>query len=47
MRYESGVFDLKIQRLNDEAEFQKETRTLDANFKSYRDLYMNKVIIFQ
>ena len=46
MRYESSVIELKIQRLIEEIEFQKETKTLDANFKSYRDFFMNKVLIF-
>lgn len=43
MKYESQILDLKIQRLNEESEFQKETKKLDANFKSYRDFFTNKV----
>lgn len=43
MKYETVVLDLKILRLNEEAEFQKETKTLDANNKSYRDFFMKKV----
>jgi hypothetical protein len=38
------VLDMKIQRFNEENEYQKETKTLDSHFKSYRDFFMNKVL---
>lgn len=43
MKYETTILDLKIQRLNEENEYQKESKTLEGQFKSYRDLFMNKV----
>lgn len=41
-QYESQIYDLKLQRLNEEQEYQKGSKQLSKDFKTYQAMFESK-----